>query len=99
MVYTDSLAVLRCAHGAGVAVLEAIEEDGLQQHAHEVGAYLIQQLEALQKVTSPSMPLSGVMLHVTTCGSHASWPEAATHSTSWLVDSSNRNMTCGLFRL
>lgn len=34
---------------AGVAVLEAIEEDGLQQHAHEVGAYLIQQLEALQK--------------------------------------------------
>lgn len=33
-----------------MAVLEAIEEDGLQQHAHEVGTYLIQQLESLQKV-------------------------------------------------
>lgn len=33
----------------GVAVLEAIEEDQLQQHAHEVGTYLIQQLEALQQ--------------------------------------------------
>ena len=34
----------------GVAVLEAIEEDQLQQHAHQVGTYLIHQLEALQKV-------------------------------------------------
>ena len=38
----------------GVAVLEAIEEDQLQQHAHEVGTYLIQQLEALQQVLLPS---------------------------------------------
>lgn len=37
-------------HGAGVAVLEAIQEDGLQQHAHEVGTYLIQQLQSLQQV-------------------------------------------------
>ncbi len=37
----------------GVAVLEAIEEDQLQQHAHEVGTYLIQRLEALQKVHLP----------------------------------------------
>ena len=36
---------------AGVAVLEAIEEDQLQQHAHEVGTYLIQQLQTLQKVS------------------------------------------------
>ena len=39
------------AWAAGVAVLEAIQEDGLQQHAHQVGTYLIQQLESLQKVT------------------------------------------------
>ena len=31
-------------------MLEAIEEDKLQQHALEVGTYLIQQLQALQKV-------------------------------------------------
>ncbi|DBB09461.1 hypothetical protein WJX82_008347 [Trebouxia sp. C0006] len=37
------------AAAAGVAVLEAIEEDRLQQHAHQVGTYLIHQLEALQK--------------------------------------------------
>ncbi len=37
----------------GVAVLEAIEEDQLQQHAHQVGTYLIHQLEALQKVRLP----------------------------------------------
>ncbi len=39
----------------GVAVLEAVEEDQLQQHAHEVGTYLIQQLEGLQKVHLHSM--------------------------------------------
>lgn len=35
---------------AGVAVLEAIEQDQLQQNAHELGMYLTRELEALQKV-------------------------------------------------
>lgn len=35
---------------AGVAVLEAIEQDQLQQNAHELGMYLTHKLEALQKV-------------------------------------------------
>ena len=46
-----------CNDNAGVAVLEAIEEDGLQQHAHEVGTYLIQQLESLQQVRSSFLTL------------------------------------------
>ena len=35
---------------AGVAVLEAIEQDQLQQNAHDLGMYLTHKLEALQKV-------------------------------------------------
>ena len=35
---------------AGVAVLEAIEQDQLQQNAHELGTYLIDELQTLQKV-------------------------------------------------
>lgn len=35
---------------AGVAVLEAIEQDQLQQNAYELGMYLTHKLEALQKV-------------------------------------------------
>lgn len=31
-------------------MLEAIEQDQLQQNAHEVGTYLIDQLQTLQKV-------------------------------------------------
>ncbi len=49
--FVTNCSLLACS---GVAVLEAIEEDQLQQHAHQVGTYLIQQLEALQKVHLPS---------------------------------------------
>ena len=47
---------------AGVAVLEAIEEDQLQLHAHEVGSYLIHQLQGLQKVMQPTSCLSNTLL-------------------------------------
>ena len=35
---------------AGLAVLEVIEEEQLQENAEEVGHYLLQQLKPLQKV-------------------------------------------------
>lgn len=35
---------------AGAAVLEAIEQDQLQQNAHQLGTYLIDKLQTLQKV-------------------------------------------------
>lgn len=60
-------AVLRCA---GVAVLEAIEEDKLQQNADDVGTYLIHSLQALQKVHPESCWLTSVVtvsLHCFTC--------------------------------
>lgn len=37
------------AAAAGVAVLEAIDQDKLQQNAHDVGSYLTHALQALQK--------------------------------------------------
>ena len=40
----------------GVAVLGAIEQDKLQQNAHELGTYLIHHLQALQKVHFSQAP-------------------------------------------
>ena len=41
---------------AGLAVLEVIEEEQLQKNADEVGHYLLQQLEPLQKVKTTLHP-------------------------------------------
>lgn len=60
-------AMMMCA---GVAVLEAIEQDKLQQNADDVGTYLIHNLQALQKVHQESCSLTfatTVSLHCCRC--------------------------------
>lgn len=75
---------------AGVAVLEAIDQDKLQQNAHDVGSYLTHALQALQKVCQESCRLISAMslclyfadFYISTykyCHAQTAWPCMIVH--------------------